>query len=453
MKINPNIFKAYDVRGLYPDEINKEIAYKIGQAFVRFVKKRRTVKKIDIVIGRDNRLSSPVLFKGLSRGIVDSGANIVSLGICSTPMFYFASKHYKFDDGGVMITASHLPKDYNGFKLVREVPIPVDFQTGLKKIKKMIIRNDFKVSKRKGKITRENVLKEYVKFNLKDLNLKKIVPLKIVVDTGNTPTGIVIPEIFKKTKCRVSHLFPELDGNFPNRPLDCMKEKNLEKLQKEVLKRKADLGVAFDGDGDRIVFFDERGKFIPPNIITAYLASILAKENLGEKFLYTVRGSRIIPEAVKESGGVPIIWKVGHSNIKRKMRKDNILFGGEASGHYYLREHYFSEAPFFVLFKILEELSKTKKTISELIKPYKKYFHSGEINFKVKDKKKVLKTLESKFKGGKVLKIDGLRIDFSDWWFNVRPSHTESLLRLVVEAKTKKLLRDKTHFLSNLLNG
>lgn len=451
MKINPGIFKSYDIRGIYPGEINKEIAYKVGQAFVSFVRRRKKVKKLDILLGRDNRLSSPAIFGAISSGIMSQGANVIDLGVCTTPMFYFASQYYRFDDGGTMITASHLSKEYNGFKMVKHTPIPVDYKSGLREIKKMAIENNFRVAKKRGKIIKKDILEEYIDFNLKDFDLSKIGPFKIVVDTGNTSTGLVIPGLFKKTKCRIFHLFPELDGNFPNRPPDCMKEENLKKLQKEVLKRKADFGVAFDGDGDRIVFVDEKGKLVSPNIITALMAKILLTENPKEKILYTIRGSRIISETVKKNGGMPVIWQAGHSNIKRKMRKDDILFGGEVSGHYYARDHYFSEAPFFVLSKILERLSKTKKTISSLTKPYDKYFNSGEINFETKNRKKVLKILEDKFRKGKIIKIDGLRVDFPDWWFNVRHSRTEPLLRLVVEAKTKKLMTEKKKELTALI--
>lgn len=447
MKINPNIFRGYDIRGIYPGEINKEIAYKIGQAFVSFIKKGRKIKKLDILIGRDNRFSSLVLSKAISLGVTSQAANVVDLGVCTTPMFYFASKHYKFDDGGIMITGSHLPKQYNGFKLVKDSPIPIDSETGLKEIKKITISKTLKASKKKGKVIRQDILKEYVKFNLKDFNFKEAVPLKIVIDTGNTPTTLLIPDIFKATKCKIVHIDPD-------RPLKCTKKENLIRLKKEVLKNKADLGVIFDGDGDRIAFVDEKGRFISPNLIIALMTHILLRENAGEKIIYTVNCSRIIPETAIKNKGVPLVWKIGHSNIKRKMRKANVLFAGEVSGHYYARSHYFSETPFFVLFKILEELSQTKKTLSGLIKPFKKYFYSGEINFKIKDKKKALKALEDKFsKGGKVLKIDGLRIDFKDWWFNARLSNTEPVLRLVVEAKTKNLLKRKTHFFSDILDG
>ncbi|MDD2696936.1 MAG: phosphomannomutase/phosphoglucomutase [Candidatus Pacebacteria bacterium] len=456
MRINLDIFRAYDIRGRYPGEINEEIAYKIGLSFAEFIRrKRRAIKKLDILVGQDNRLSSPVLFKGITEGIMNSGVNVVSLGICTAPMFYFASQHYRFDDAGLMITASHLPKVYNGFKLSREVPFPIDSQTGLSEIKKMVISAKKTKLKclRRGKLIRKSILNEYLKFIIKEFNSKKISPLKVIIDTGNAPTGIIIPEIFKKKKIRIFHLFPKLNSNFPNRSLDCTKEKNLKKLKEEVLKRKADLGVAFDGDGDRIVFLNEKGSLVQPSIISALISSILLKEHPNEKILYTINQSKIVPETIRGAGGKAIIWKVGHSNIKRKMRKENILFGGETSAHFYYREHYFVESPFFVLFKILEELSKTKKMFSELIKPFQKYYNSGELNFKVKNKKKVIKTLENKFKGGKILKMDGLRVDFPDWWFNVRPSHTESLVRLVVEAKTKELMRQKTHLLSNFLHG
>ena len=447
----PNIFRQYDIRGKYPEEINKEIAYLLGWALVNFARRQRKVEKIDILVGMDNRKSSPVLFKTLSKGILDAGGNVISLGLCTSPLFYFASGYYKVDDGGVMITASHLPKDYNGFKLVRELPLPIDIKSGLKEIKKMVQKEILKIPEKKGKLIEKRVLKEYLKFIHKDPELLKMKPLKVIIDTGNTVTGIMAPEIFKNLNCKIFYLFKKLDSNFPNRPLDCTKAENLKKLKREVLKRKADLGVAFDGDGDRITFLDEKGQFIWPTIITAFLASVLLKENPGEKILYTPNQSRIIPEVIKENRGIPIISKVGHSNIKRQMRKENILFGGEASAHYYHRSPYFCEAPFFVLFKILKELSKTGKSLSELASPFKKYFHSGEINFKVKNKKKVLETLEDKFKGGKVTRIDGLRIDFPDWWFNARPSHTEPVLRLVVEAKTKKLMLQKQKELSSLI--
>jgi len=438
MKINSDIFRAYDIRGIYPEEINENAAYLIGRAYVKFLDK----KNPKIVVGRDNRFSSPVLFKNLVSGIINSGANVIDIGLAITPMLYFTVAHFKYD-GGVSITASHNLAQYNGFKFVREKAIPISEKTGLKEIKKLALAEKFKI-KRKGKVLRKKVLKEYIAFNLKDFDLEAIKPLKIAIDTANAVPGIVVPEIFKKTNCKIYHLYSKLDGTFPNHPPSPHEEENLRGLQRQVLNKKADLGIAFDGDGDRIIFVDEKGKMIPGDLITALLAYLILKENPGEKVLCDVRSSNIVRDAVKEGGGKVVIGRIGHSFIKERMRKENIIFQGELNGHYYLREHYFCEAPFYVIFKILEEISKRDKAISELLRPYKKYFHSGEINFEVKDKKKVLKTLENKFsRGGKVLKIDGLRIDYSDWWFNTRPSHTEPVLRLVVEAKTKELMEKK----------
>lgn len=454
MKIAPEIFRAYDIRGIYPSTLNEEVAYLIGRAFIKFLKKR----KPKIVVGRDGRLSSPQLFKALTKGIVKQGGNVVDIGLSITPMLYFAVAYFKFD-GGIQISASHNPPQYNGFKLVREKAIPISGSTGIKEIKKLVLAGNFKTKRLQpsrhpvGRMLAKKVLKEYIAFNLKDFNLKTIKPLKIVIDTANAVPGIVVPELFKKTNCKIYHLFSKLDGSFPNHFPSPHEEKNLKAIKKEVLKKKADLGIAFDGDGDRIIFVDEKGKMVPGDLITALLAKLILKKNPGEKVLCDVRSSNVVRDVVKENGGVVVIGRIGHSFIKERMRKENIIFQGELNGHYYLRSHYFCEAPFFAIFKVLEEMSKTGKKISELVKPFQRYSHSGEINFKVKNKKKVLKTLEKKFKNGKVLKIDGLRIDFPDWWFNARPSHTEPVLRLVVEATTKKLMIEKKKELSSFIIG
>ncbi len=447
------IFKQYDIRGKYPKEINQEIAYLLGWTLVNFARKQRKVKKIDILIGRDNRKSSPILFKALSEGILDAGGNAISLGLCTSPIFYFASGYYKADDGGAMITASHLPKDYNGFKLVRELPLSVDIKSGLKEVEKIIQKRIFEIPEKKGRLIKKNVLKEYLKFIHKDPELFKMKPLKVVIDTGNAVTGIIAPKFFEKLNCKIFYLFQKLNSNFPNRSLDCTKAESLKGLKGEVLGRKADLGVALDGDGDRITFLDEKGRFVSPSITAALISSILLKNNPGEKILYTVNQSKIVEETIRKNGGMPVICKVGHSNIKRKMRKENILFGGEASAHYYHRSPYFCEAPFFVLFKILKELSRTEKSLSELVAPFKKYSYSGEINLKIKDKKGALNALENRFQKGKILRIDGIRIDFSDWWFNIRSSHTEPVLRLVVEAKSKKLMESKVGEIKSIIKN
>lgn len=447
-RLNPSIFKSYDIRGLYTDELDEEVAYKIGRAFVRFLNQ----SKANIAVGRDGRLSSPSLFKALVKGITEEGGKVIDVGLSSTPMLYFAVAQYKFD-GGIEITASHNPSKYNGFKFVREKAIAISENTGLKEIKNLVSKMEKSSSEKpKGKVIKKEILKDYIKFNLKFVDITKIKPLKMVIDTANAVPGIVVREMMLKLPVKLDHLFKELDGSFPNHPPDPLARENLKALQKEVKKRKADFGVAFDGDGDRIIFVDEKGEVISADLIFAYLAGLILKENPKEKILYDLRSSRVVPETIKESGGIPIIYKVGHSLIKEKMRQENIIFAGELSGHYYLRENYFFEAPFFVLLKILQEISRTEKNLSELIKPYKKYFHSGEIDFEVGDKEKIIKKMAKNYSQGKISYLDGIKVDFKDWWFNLRPSYTEPALRLNLEAKNKKLLEEKIKELTSLIN-
>ncbi len=438
MKINSDIFKAYDIRGIYPEEINEDTAYLIGRAFVKFLRK----KNPRIVIGQDNRLSSPALFKSLTKGIIDQGANVVDIGLSTTPMLYFSVAHFKYD-GGIEISSSHNPAQYNGFKLVKEKAIPISGESGIKEIKDMALKGEFRAAER-GKIIKREVLEDYISFNLKGINLSNgLKPLKIVIDTANGVAGILVSRLFKKVNHKIFHLYSELDGRFPNHPPDPLKKENLKTLCDAVKRKKADLGAAFDGDGDRIIFTNELGRIISGDLITALITRLILKEKPGEKILYDVRSSNIVKETIEENKGIPVIGRIGHSFIKEKMRNENIVFAGEFSGHYYHKNHYFFEYPIFILLKILEVISQNQKPLSQIIKPFRKYFHSGEINFKVKEKEKILKKIEEKFKSGKILKIDGLRIDFKNWWFLIRPSNTEPVIRLVVEAKTKKLMKGK----------
>lgn len=454
MEINPNIFKAYDIRGVYPKEFNEEIAYSVGQAFIQFLKKENP----KIVVGQDNRLSSPAIFKSLVKGIVEQGGNVIDIGIATTPMLYWAAASLNCD-GGLNVTASHNPSQYNGLKLVREKAIPISGETGIQEIKKMVLEGKFKkeVKNRQGKITRKDILKDYLKFNLKDLAFEDTESLKIVIDTANAVSGILIPQIFKTKNYQVYHLFPELDGNFPNHNPDPLVKENLKAICQTVKKEKADLGIAFDGDGDRIIFVDEKGEAVSGDFITALISELILEETPGEKILYDIRSSNIVKETIEKNGGRAVTGRIGHSFIKEKMRRENIVFAGELSGHYYHKNHYFCECPLFVLFKVLEIISRTKKPFSEIIRPFQKYFYSGEINFEVENKEEILKRLEKNppagGEKGETLKIDGLRIDFKNFWFLVRPSNTEPLLRLVVEAKTKELLGEKIKELSALISS
>jgi len=452
--MNLNIFKAYDIRGIYPDEINKYDGKKIGEAFVKFLKKKNR-KKLDIIIGQDNRISSPSLSKYLKQGILEQGANIIDIGLTSTPMFYFASKLYNCD-GGLMITASHNPPEYNGFKIIDKGASPIGENSGLKEIKKIVLSlESTKDGKKKKNIKKRNVLKKYLDFNFSisklDFQKLKTAQLRIGIDTANAVSGILINHLKKRLPCKIYHLFPKLDGRFPNHLANPLEEKNIKDLKELVRKEKLDLGIAFDGDGDRIVFIDEKGETIPSDFITCLISQILLKSNPGSKILYNICSSNIIRDVVKENRGIAIAGKIGHTFIKEKMKKDNVIFAGEFSGHYFLGSPYFFEIPLFVLFKILNEISYSKKTMSQLIKGFKRYYNSGQVNFKVDDKKNKIQLMGKEFKNGKISHLDGLRVDFKDWWFNVRPSNTENLLRVIVEAKTKSLMQGKLRKIKKLI--
>ncbi len=447
MKVNPDIFRAYDVRGIYPDQLEEKTAYFIGRSFAEFLEKPSP----RVVLARDSRSSGQSLKESLIKGLLDGGAEITDSGLACTPLFYFSVAGFGFD-GGINITASHNPKEYNGFKMVKKGAVPLSGGEGLKKIREKMESESFR-EKKKGGLSEKSFLEDYVRFNLRGFEKEKMAPLVLAADTANAVPGIFLREIFKNIPCKLHHIFKEVKGDFPNHSPNPLDENNLDSLKKEVLKRKASLGAAFDGDGDRIVFIDEEGKQIPAHFIIALMASLLLEENPGSKILYDVRSSRIVEETVEKEGGVSIVNRVGHPFIKERMKKENVLFAGEYSGHYYYREHYFCEAPFFVLLKVMEKLAESGKSFSRLIEPYKKYFHSGEINFKVKDKERVLEKLEDKYKDGKVSKVDGLRVDFSDWWFSARASNTEPFLRLVVEAETEKIMEEKKKELEKFISS
>lgn len=409
------IFKAYDIRGVYPDELNEEIGYKIGRATAKFLKAK------EIIIGRDNRNSSDNLFKVLSEGIRDQGVNVIDIGLSTTPMLYFAAAKWGIK-GGVMITASHNPLEYNGFKVVQKDAMPVSENSGLKKIKKLVEKNKFK-TKNRGEIKKRVILKEYIENILRFNDLGSIRPFKISVDTNGGTAKLVISELFKK-------------------------------LPIQEVSERADLGISFDGDGDRIVFIDEKGKKIAPDLITVLLIHYFFRNK--KKILYTVIASQMVKQEIEKTGNTLICSEVGHTFIKEKMKNKKIDFGAESSGHYYLKDNYFNESPFLILLKVLKIISKENKSLSELVKPFQKYYLE-RINTKVENvgpaaAGHIMKKMEKKYKKiGKISRLDGLTIEFPDWWFNFRPSHTEPVIRLTLEANTKELLEEKKKELSKLI--
>jgi len=436
-----NIFKAYDIRGVYPSEINKELAYKIGRAFVKFL----NVK--NVVVGKDYRIGGKELYEGLTKGINDQGADVWDIGFCSAPSLYFAVNFLKADSG-IMITASHNPKEYNGFKFTREKAIPISRDTGLKDIQK-IAEDNFKNVKLKGKIIKKDIFKEYIKF-VKGF-IKDIKPLKIVIDCGNGVDGVFVKETLKGLGLEVIELFFKPDGNFPNHDPNPLKKESLDILKEKMKQNKAELGVAIDGDGDRIFFITKDEEIVPGDFITILIAEDFLEKDKNQTVLYDLRVSNIVPEKIKEFGGRPEMCRVGHSFIKEQMRDKNAVFAGELSGHFYYKDAFFTDSAIITLIKILNIISKKQKKLSELIKPYKKYFHSGEINSKVRDKEGKIKELERKYKNGKISHLDGIRVDFKDWWFNVRASNTEALLRLNLEAKSEKMMKEKVKEILKIL--
>lgn len=431
------IFKAYDIRGIYPIDINEEIAYKIGRAFVSFLNCKT------VVIGKDMRLSTPALFEALARGINDSGADVIDIGLAITPMMYFAVKEFKYD-AGIMLTASHNPKDYNGVKLVRKEAFPV-YGQDIQKIKEVVNENKFKEPKKKGRVIKKDVLHDYINSVLSTVELKNTKKIRVVVDTGNGMGGFVFPKFFDKINIGVVPMYWELDGTFPNHMPDPLKPENLEALRKRVKDENADFGIAVDGDCDRIMFVDENANSISSDFITALVSEMILKENKNAGILYDLRSSMVVKEIIEKNKGIPIMCRVGHSFIKKQMRDEKAVFAGELSGHYYFKDEGYFESPLKVILYLIKAMSEKNKKLSEIIAPFRKYFATGEINFEVKNKQKKMDELVKKYesKANNVSYLDGIKLEFNDWWFNVRPSNTEPLLRLNLEAKTKELMEKK----------
>ncbi|MDD2716353.1 MAG: phosphomannomutase/phosphoglucomutase [Candidatus Wallbacteria bacterium] len=438
-----DIFKAYDIRGVYNKDWNKSDAYKIGY----FLPKLLGGKKF--AVGRDVRASSDEIFEHLVAGITDAGGDVYDLGLTATPMVYFSTVKYEMD-GSVMITASHNPPEYNGMKVSRKLAMPVGLESGLADLKKMVESEITVKSSKKGKVHKLDFMKDYPD-HLKKF-ARNIKPLKVVLDTANGMGGLLIPKLLEDLGFEVTNLFPELDGTFPNHLPDPLKEENLVDLKKMVVKKKADLGIAIDGDADRVMFVDENGGYISADLILPVMGKLLLKDQKGY-VIYDVRSSRSVPEEIKKLGGTPYMWKVGHAYMKQKMRELDGVFGGELAGHYYFRDNFYTDCGTVALLCVLSALSMGTKKISELIAEIKHYHFSGEINFKVEDKAGKIKLLLNKYADGKLVDIDGIRVDYPDYWFNVRPSNTEPFLRLVVEAKTDELMKKKTKELTDLIKA
>lgn len=446
LQVNSEIFKAYDIRGIYGQDFDNELAYLLGLAFVELRKNDSDYnpsKKLQIAVGMDMRLSSPLLKENLTRGLLSAGADVVDLGLVSTPTFYFAVANFNYD-GGIMISASHNPKEWNGFKLVRAKSLPISGDTGINFLKEKILENHFLVSTTPGKITNNFMALSAENLLIKEkIDFSKIKSFKIAIDTANGMGAEYINQIFSFFPCEIIPLNFKLDGSFPAHEADPLKEENLEDLKKEVLKQKADLGISTDGDGDRIFFVDDLGKTISPALIRGLLAKIFLADKPGAKIGYDVRPGKITKDLIEENGGVPVLTKVGHSLIKEQMLKEDIYFAGESSGHFYLNAPTGCfEYPSLMILKLLALFSQSQEKISDFIKPYQKYFFSGEINRSVLNKETVFNKILEKYPDGEINKLDGLSITYPNYWFNVRGSNTEPKMRLNLEAIDEKTMAE-----------
>ncbi|MBA2284254.1 MAG: phosphomannomutase/phosphoglucomutase [Ktedonobacteraceae bacterium] len=436
--VDPDIFSAYDIRGIYGQKMTDEVAYRIGRAAAQYF------EVPEIAVGRDMRLSSPQLVAAFLRGITDQGVNAVDLGMLTTDGLYFAVGKFNYP-AGVMITASHNPGKYNGMKFCRANAFPVSLDSGLADIRDLAVSGDFQEPARKGTVTQRDVIDDYVNHALSFIDVSKIRPLKVVIDAGNGMAGMIMPRVFKHLPCELVPLYFDLDGNFPNHPASPIEPQNMADLQKQVRAVRADLGAAFDGDADRMFPVDEHGDIVDGSMVTAIVSESILRKQPGSTILYNLIVSKSVPELISSLGGKPVRTRVGHSYIKAQMRDLNAIFGGEHSGHFYFRDNWFADSGLVAFLLLLELVSIENKPLSELLKPLDKGVRSGEINSTVSDVQGKLKALEEHYgkQAQSIDYLDGLTVNFSDWWFNVRPSNTEPLLRLNVEASNRAVMEQK----------
>lgn len=431
------IFKAYDVRGLVPSQLNEEIAYKIGLAFQHVLDAEDRANGNSVVVSRDMRSHSEGLQKALVRGITDAGLDVIDIGLSTTPMNYFAISHLKAA-GGVQVTASHNPAQYNGFKFSRHGARPVSGDHGIALMEKKIQEGDLPKADKPGKVTTGEVFHDYQRHVLSFLREGNYgQPLKVAIDAANGMGTIDLP-ILEAMGIEITPIFFELDGTFPNHEANPLKEENLLDLKRAVRESGSDLGIAFDGDADRAAFIDETGEPIGSDLMTALVGGILVEREPGKVVVYDLRSSRAVPEYIQEKGGVPVRERVGHSFMKATLRQKHGIFGGELAGHYYFRDHSYADCPLLTVVEVLNLMRQKRELLSELVEPLHRYYKTPEINFEVEDKQGKMDELAKRYADAEIDYLDGITISYPDWWANVRPSNTEPFLRLVMEAKTTR---------------
>jgi phosphomannomutase len=434
--LDPKVFKAYDVRGLYPEDLDEEGAYAIGKAYAEHFEPRR------IAVGHDMRVSSAAMAEAVTRGAAEAGVDVLSLGLVGTEMVYFAVGELGLD-GGIAVTASHNPKEYTGMKIVRRGALPVGGESGLLDVRDRAVSPDHGPGRgRAGQVESYDVWPAYVDRVMSFVDVSAVKPLRVVIDAANGMAGVMLPPVLDRLPIETVRCYFEPDGTFPNHEPNPLLPENREFIVAKTLEEGADLGVAFDGDADRCFFVDDTGEFVPGDFVTALLAESVLEKEPGAKVIYDVRASWAVPETIERAGGSALVNRVGHAFIKHRMREEDAAFAGEVSGHYYFRE--FSQAdsgvvPFLLM---LELVSKKGARLSEILRPYReRYFITGELNTPVADVPLKLQELKERFGAeGEISHLDGVSITADDWHFNVRPSNTEPLLRLNLEARTQELM-------------
>jgi phosphomannomutase len=445
MTIDPTIFKAYDIRGIYPGQLQGEIARRIGCAFVEYLDPRR------IAVGRDVRTSSPEIAAGFIRGVRSQGCEVTDIGVAGTDMLYYMVGSRDLD-GGAIITASHNPKEWNGVKMVRRGALALSGDAGIKEIREALMAGRF--ADDPGDVgppaRQETVTEDYARHCLSFIDASRVRPLKVVLDTGNGMGAIGASAILPRLPLELVKMYFELDGSFPNHPPDPLEESNRAEIMERVTRERADLGIAWDGDADRCFFIDDTGAFVPGDFVTALLGEQFCRREPGARIVYDVRASRAVHDRVAAAGGTALMHRVGHAFIKKRMRDENASFGGEVSGHFYFRDNWYADNGMIPALLVLEMLGLAGRKFSELLAPLRARYHiSGEINSKVADVPAAMKRLEERYHDAEITKLDGVSMDYPDWHFNVRPSNTEPLLRLNLEAYSHdEMVRHRDEVLS-----
>ncbi|HUG15765.1 MAG TPA: phosphomannomutase/phosphoglucomutase [Thermomicrobiales bacterium] len=440
------LFKAYDIRGVAGSELSPDIAYLIGRALVDFLNADR------VCVGRDMRVSSPALAAALIDGIRDQGADATDIGLISTDGLYFAVGKFGYP-AGVMVTASHNPGEYNGFKLCREQARPLSMDEGIGEIRDLVIAGSFPDANRRGRLDARDVSDEFVEHALSMIDVPALRPFKVAVDAGNGMAGKIIPRVFERIPGELIPLYFELDGTFPNHEANPIEPENIKDLQATIVRENADFGIAFDGDADRMFVVDEHGTFVGGDMVTAMVSQILLRKHPGAAVVYNLICSRTVPETIAAAGGTPIRSRVGHSFIKALMREHDAIFGGEHSGHFYFRDNWYADSGLIAFLTMLELLSRERASLSEYLAPLDTRVRSGEVNSEAQDIDATIERVRERFADGQVDTLDGLTIEYPTWWFNLRGSNTQPLLRLNVEADDGDELRTRLNELLSVIRA